>query len=563
MPKTSHRCRHRMLGSANRPRLLVELLEDRLMLSTFVVTNTNDSGAGSLRQAIVDSNLATGGGNTIDFEIPGEGTQTISLASPLPMITSSVLIDGGLQPGNASVPRIEINGAHVVGNGLVLGTTAAGSMIEGLNVQSFPGSGILIDDSNGILVENDVISRNGGDGVTISRSLNNSLDGNTISFNTGNGVNIAGVISQFNTIGGTASGAGNLIADNFANGVLIQGPGSNVVQDNNVLANTDNGVELESTFDNTIGGTTVAARNILSANLGDGVLLTYDLVAYSQLSNRVEGNFIGTDSTGMTAEPNLGDGVGLAGASGNTIGDTVSGAGNLISGNLGSGIRLNGEAASNAVLGNFIGTDESGNVELNNHGNGVDLTGDVNDTIGGTAPGAGNVITGNLGSGINLTAGATGDLVQGNVIGTEESGPNGIGNGGDGVDLAAVENNTIGGTTALAGNVISGNAGSGIRFSISANRNLVLSNEIGTDAAGLTDVPNFGDGVDLVGASYYNTIGGTAAGSRNVISGNLGSGISLDSASRGNLVQGNLIGTDATGSKPLHNSGNGVQLDYT
>ena len=76
-----------------------EFMEDRTLLSTFVVSNTGDSGAGSLRQAIIDSNGASGATNTIDFNIPGTGVQTIAPLSPLPAISNRVLIDGGSQPG--------------------------------------------------------------------------------------------------------------------------------------------------------------------------------------------------------------------------------------------------------------------------------------------------------------------------------------------------------------------------------------------------------------------------------------------------------------------------------
>src|SRR5947209_1999009 len=69
--------------------------------ATFTVTNTNDSGAGSLRQAILDAN-ANPGLDTIAFNIPGAGVQTISPASVLPTITDSVIIDGYSQPGSSA-----------------------------------------------------------------------------------------------------------------------------------------------------------------------------------------------------------------------------------------------------------------------------------------------------------------------------------------------------------------------------------------------------------------------------------------------------------------------------
>ena len=102
-------------GTIFRLRPRVELMEDRTLLSTFLVSNTGDSGPGSLRQAILDSNAATGATNTIDFDIPGSGVQTIVPLSPLPAITNPVLIDGFSQPGYAGTPLIEINGSQAGG----------------------------------------------------------------------------------------------------------------------------------------------------------------------------------------------------------------------------------------------------------------------------------------------------------------------------------------------------------------------------------------------------------------------------------------------------------------
>ncbi|HEV3257247.1 MAG TPA: hypothetical protein VG013_10235, partial [Gemmataceae bacterium] len=81
------------------PRLVlrVDPLEDRFLLSTYLVTNTNNAGAGSLRQAIINTNLDTGG-DTIAFNIPGSGVHTIKPTSALPAITEAVVIDGTTQP---------------------------------------------------------------------------------------------------------------------------------------------------------------------------------------------------------------------------------------------------------------------------------------------------------------------------------------------------------------------------------------------------------------------------------------------------------------------------------
>jgi hypothetical protein len=114
-----------------RPRF--ELVEDRTLLSTFLVTSTADTGPGSLRQAILDSNAATSQTNTIDFAIPGTGIQTISPSSPLPSITASVLIDGTTQPGFTRAPLISVNG-HSTGVLSPLAVSGGNVRIRGLAI---------------------------------------------------------------------------------------------------------------------------------------------------------------------------------------------------------------------------------------------------------------------------------------------------------------------------------------------------------------------------------------------------------------------------------------------
>src|SRR5436190_6264800 len=113
---------------------LLEGLELRLAPSTFTVINTNDSGAGSLRQAILDANTNLGL-DTICFNIPGSGVHTISLTSALPPIADPVFIDGYTQPANGgaaasqntlavgdnAVLLIELNGTSANGDGLTVG----------------------------------------------------------------------------------------------------------------------------------------------------------------------------------------------------------------------------------------------------------------------------------------------------------------------------------------------------------------------------------------------------------------------------------------------------------
>ncbi|NQT14577.1 MAG: hypothetical protein HQ582_17605, partial [Planctomycetes bacterium] len=166
---------------AVRPRrLALESLENRLLLST--VTNTNDSGLGSLRQAILDAN-GTPGTDTIDFNIAGLGPHTIQPTSALPTITDPVVIDGYTQPGASpnsnptgsgldTVLSIELDGSLVTG-GHGLRITAGNSTVRGLAIHSFPGIGILLQTNGGNAIEGNFI----GTDITGTVALGNATQG--------------------------------------------------------------------------------------------------------------------------------------------------------------------------------------------------------------------------------------------------------------------------------------------------------------------------------------------------------------------------------------------------
>ena len=155
---------------------------------------------------------------------------------------------------------------------------------------------------------------------------------------------------------------------------------------------------------------------------------------------------IGTDRAGTVSLPND-EGIDIAsGASGNTIGGTASGAGNLISGNQNAGVDIEETSTSNVVAGNQIGTDITGTVAMPNN-IGIFVAGTDN-TIGGTTAGAGNLISGN-GFGVQFESPSTGNIVAGNLIGTDVTGTLAVPNG-FGVFFAQVGGDTIGGTNAAA-----------------------------------------------------------------------------------------------------------------
>ena len=225
----------------------------------------------------------------------------------------------------------------------------------------------------------------------------------------------------------------------------------------------------------------------------------------------------------------------------------------------GSGIRIETNNG-NVIEGNFLGTNLSGSAALGGGGVFIGFN-SSNNTVGGVTPAARNVFSGN-GLGVFIVGVATGNLVQGNLIGTDVTGTVALGNTGGGVQLKGAANNTIGGTTTAKGNVISGNGNQGIWiFASDATGNVIQGNFIGTDVTGTISMGNTLEGVkiDLGGSS--NTIGRTTSAARNIISGNDASGIFIsDTGTSNNQVQGNFIGTDVTGTVGLGNS-IGVHID--
>ncbi len=313
----------------------------------------------------------------------------------------------------------------------------------------------------------------------------------------------------------TASAAGStlqgLVIDNFSgNGIEIDGGGNNVIATNYIgvdatgkraAGNGRNGIALTNTSDNTIGGTTATGAQRHQRQPGRAVQLT----GSGTTGNVVEGNYIGTDASGSLAVPKLGsNGVEVVsindGASDNVIGGSVPGSGNVISGNkVGSdGVDISGSGTDyNRVQGNFIGVDQSGNVALGNGGFGVRiLNGAQFNVIGVDSTNNvadGNVISGNAVGGVAIT-GSDDNVVAGNLIGLGADGSTTVGNGPDGgVGIwADASGNIIGGTTAADRNVISGNSGVGIVIGNDdgTSGNVIEGNYIGTDATGLLARPN-------------------------------------------------------------------------
>ncbi len=356
-------------------------------------------------------------------------------------------------------------------------------------------------------------------------------------------------------VSGNTVGPGNTMYDN-SSGVSITGS-SNTIKGNKMGTSVDgtelhpaggNGDSVTITGDgNTIGGTNIADRNIISGNTFNGIRIDS-----TGSGNIVIGNYIGTDITGTLDRGNTGNGIFMNG-DGNVVGGTSAGSGNVISGNNLQGVSIGAGGDSNLVQGNIIGLDATGTIAIGNSFEGVQISAALN-SVGGTDPGARNIISGNLSNGVSIPgAGVTGNTVQGNYIGTDITGTLDRGNGTNGVSLGGSSGNTIGGTGAGAGNLISGNARGVL---ITGSSNFIQGNLIGTDAAGTSAIANSLQGVSISGNS--NTIGGVAGGAGNVISGNGTSGVEL--SGMGNSVQANNIGMVADGLAALGNALDGERI---
>ncbi|MDB5351612.1 MAG: hypothetical protein JWN86_2859 [Planctomycetota bacterium] len=386
-----------------------------------------------------------------------------------------------LPNGDNAVLQIELDGTSA-GTGIAgLRVVSGSSTITGLAINRFGGPGISLDTGGGNLIQGNFLGTdptgtialpNGQGGVGGIASSNNTIGGtNPADRNVISGNGAAGV--SFTIISGSGViSSGNLILGNFLG---IDAGGTNP------LGNTGPGISLTDVTGNTVGGMTPGARNIISSN-STGVLISTNTGA-PVANDVVLGNYIGTDVSGKQGLGNAFDGILLSGASGNTIGGVAAGAGNVLADNQQFGIQVGGAGASkNVIQGNLIGTDVTGNTALANASSGVDInTGASGNLVGGTTTGSGNVISGNQVDGVTIENASPSNIVQGNFIGTDLTGSSKLGNGGVGVQIRTSANNTVGGTTPGAANTIAFSIGAGVVVvgtSASAAGNAILSNSI-------------------------------------------------------------------------------------
>ncbi len=493
---------------------------------TVNTTNDVDDGACnaahcSLREAINAANAAAGS-DTIVFNIAGTGVKTISPTSALPALTGPTIIDGLTQPGAAcaawpptllivlngamagpSTPGLQVTTGASTVRGLVvngwwddygividgtgnrvecsfLGTNAAGTA----TVPNYVGIGIVGGGSNNIggnmAGTRNLISGNTGDGVYLTNSVsNNAVYGNYIgtdvngSLDLGNGNSgVAFSNASSNTVGLPNPASRNVIAGNNNTGIVFSnGSNNNSVVANYIglnaagtaaVPNGTAGVFINNGAGNIIGDSSAPARNVISGNQSQGVL-----IFGPSSGNFVRGNTIGLDPAGAVAIPNQGAGVRLAGGTTlNVIGGSVDAARNIISGNENDGVLIHEAGANNTVERNYIGVAADGVTARPNAYLGIALVTAAGNQV------LDNVISGNLSGGVAISAaGADNNVLQGNKIGVAADGVTPVGNGtapvegggGPGVGIFQGDGNQIGGVAAGDANIIAYNGGNGLQ----------------------------------------------------------------------------------------------------
>ncbi len=529
--------------------------------ATSVVTNTQDSGPGSLRAALYYAYDHPG--TTITFNIPttdpGYSNNVFNIlpTDALPSLVNGTTLNGSSEPTNSnpSGPEILLNGAlsrppSVYSSGLMLkGTNCT---VRSLIVNNFASFGIFITGPNA--VNNTVSGCYVGVDPTGNFAVTNGITPVQIE---------AGAVS--NTIGGLTVAERNVISGSALQGLTIRDAGTrfNVVQGNYLGVNVSGTAALPNAWagvqiyggaqSNLIGGYTASSANVISGNGFQGVLVS----DAASSGNIIAGNRIGVNAAGTAVLANGWSGIELYnGPSGTVIGGTNAGAGNVISGNGNYGVLMSSGSSGNVVQGNLIGLNAAGTVALPNSYAGVSIFGGASsNTIGGFAPASRNVVAGNSLQGVLIAdASSTGNLVAGNYIGVNLNGTAALPNGWSGVELYNGAANNV-----VASNVISGNLNFGVL--IRANFNSIWGNLIGVNAAGTAALGNAYAGVSFYASSQSNTLGGVTRAMRNVISGNNNQGVVLSGTPVArNLVQGNYIGLNSAGTAAIANSWSGIEL---
>lgn len=578
----------------------------------YVVITTADTGNGSFRWAInqwINDPYA----DTIIFNIPtsdpgyssATGVWTISPDSTLPYVVKTTVIDATSQSqnqGNTNPdgPEILIDGQGLLNwalciisdnsvvKGFIFGDfnyciiISAYSGISTNNTirenyigidfsgdNAFPNTmGIYMDSgTTGNTITQNVISGNTMAGVVIDKSDCHFITGNIIGGNAEgtaavpNGDGVMLNEANYNVIGGSSAAERNILSGNTNTGILM----NNLCKHNTVKGNyigTDiSGMQILSNYtglllqsqsnSNTIGGLTSNERNVISGNTEIGLYIE------SSDSNKISANYIGPDASGNDAiaigdSLVQGNGIELnVTAKYNVTGGYTAGERNIISGNRVYGFIYYGNCSYNPLIGNYIGTDVTGNSSLPN------ATGICMDAASNHNLIEKNLLSGNMSYGIFIvTNGTYYNELKGNLIGTNAAGTDTVPNDIGLIIAGGARYNIIGGLNASDRNIISGNRYDGIEMADQkTDSNQIIGNYIGTDITGTLRLSN-SIGIGISTNPKHNLI------SNNLISGNKRMGMVIYENADSNKVISNKIGTAANGTSDLGNGSAGIAIAY-
>lgn len=474
---------------------------------TLVVTSMRNAGPGSLRSAVTTVNAGPPASSwSIRFSVSG----VITLARPLPAVHRTVAIDATSAPGYAGRPVVGINCNGRTG--LEFAPGAAGSALLGVAVDNAGGNGITLNARsitlNADYVGLDLAGRpagNRGNGVYVSAASSHDLIG----------------LNRARAVGVVA----NVISANAGNGLVLAGSRGDTVVSNRIGTNR--------------------AGSLAVGNGGDGILIT----------GRADGNEIGGTAFVDKATGKANNPTGSKGTTAPVF--VVPPLGNLVSGNRGNGIMINGGSRDNVLNGNFVGTAAKGNRAIGNAGSGVWIDGADNNSLIGCKfinnPFVYyNVVSGNGLNGLRITN-ADNSVVQGNFFGIGANNTSLVGNRLDGILVAGTSANTqVGGVIPL-GNVSAGNGRNGIAVTGRVH-GFTTFNTFGGLLAFKGAAPNGGDGL------LITSTGGDNLARTNVFSGNARNGIEVAGDASGVTIDPDIVGLNTKGNGLLPNGGDGVLI---
>jgi parallel beta-helix repeat protein len=508
----------------------------------------------------------------------------------------------GLAVGNAGTDGVTLEAGSITLNlnyiGLNLAGAAFGNGGDGVSLSAGSSNdriGVNTSGDSGAL--GNVISGNAGNGLSLHGSSGNTIAANRIGTDAGgkhaipngaNGIWITAA-SSANEIGGTrfvdaATGQannptgdkgtttpvfvvppdGNLVSGNSGNGILIDtGSQGNTLNGNFVgttadgdgaIPNAGDGVRLNRANATVLAGCRFVNNpfvyyNVLAGNLGNGLRVTNsdDVV--------VQGNFFGIGANNTTTVANNRDGILINGSSRNTQVGGVIPLGNVSAGNVLNGIEVAGKASGFITFNTFGGLLAFKGAAANGN-DGVLIT-----ATGGNQTVRTNVLSGNIHNGLEIGGDARGVTVGPDIMGLNTEGNAVLPNGGDGLLVdGSAHGNIIGDYyhSVIPQNTFSGNLGYGVAIIGGAHDNEVINSFIGTDVLGITALSNQLGGIYVGSYAAHNRIGGSSSNSKepqkNLISGNVGNGVTLDAGSTYTSVIDNWIGLNRAGQQKLPNS---------